>query len=85
MIDANVLALQSGKDVDGKQTSADAKFLTKQMDSSSAEAYKRRLAEDIHKFSKTPQYTDSDFANNVSGIAMQYKLLGTVEMAEIKR
>ena len=85
MTDANVLALQSGKDVDGKQTSADAKFLTKQMDSNSAESYKRRLAEDIHKFSKTPQYTDSDFANNVSGIAMQYKLLGTVEMAEIKR
>ena len=85
MIDANILALQSGKDVDGKQTSSDAKFLTKQMDSNSAESYKRRLAEDIHKFSKTPQYTDSDFANNVSGIAMQYKLLGTVEMAEIKR
>ena len=85
MLDMNVLSLQTGKDVDGKQTSASASYLTKSMDTIGAEAYKKRLATDIHKFSKTPQYTDSDFANNVSGVAMQYKLLGTVEMAEIKR
>ena len=85
MLDMNMLSLQSGKDIEGRQTNVGAQYLTKSMDSVSAEAYKKRLATDIHKFSKTPQYTDSDFANNVSGVAMQYKLLGTVEMAEIKR
>ncbi|KRK73178.1 phage portal protein [Lacticaseibacillus nasuensis] len=83
--DANMLLLKSGITGTGQQTSVDAKYINKEYDVSGTEAYKKRIAEDIHKFSHTPDLTDSNFASNVSGVAMKYKLLGTVELAAIKR
>lgn len=83
--DANMLLLKSGINANGQQTSVDAKYINKEYDVSGTEAYKKRIAEDIHKFSHTPDLTDSNFASNVSGVAMKYKLLGTVELAAIKR
>ncbi|MDV3545515.1 phage portal protein, partial [Leuconostoc falkenbergense] len=44
-----------------------------------------RLAHDIHKFSHTPDLTDENFAGNASGVAMKYKVLGTIELASTKR
>lgn len=83
--DANMLLLKSGISAGGQQTSVDAKYINKEYDVSGTEAYKKRIADDIHKFSHTPDLTDSNFASNVSGVAMKYKLLGTVELAAIKR
>ncbi len=54
----------------------DASFLVKQSDYNAVEVYKKRLREDIHKFSMTPDLTDSSFASNVSGVAMKYKVFG---------
>jgi SPP1 family phage portal protein len=85
MMDMNILALQSGKDQDGNATSVDAKYLTKQMDSVSAEAYKQRLQNDIHKFAKVPDFEDGDFSSNTSGVALKYRLYGTIQYSSIKR
>ncbi|WP_333603545.1 phage portal protein [Lactobacillus acetotolerans] len=85
MKDANMLLLRSGISSSGNQTSVDAKYINKEYDVNGTEAYKKRLASDIHKFSHTPDLTDEKFSSNISGIAMKYKLLGTVEMAAIKR
>ena len=55
---------------------SDAKWLIKDLNSTTGESLKTRIQEDIHKFSFTPSMTDKDFANNASGVAMKYKLMG---------
>ncbi|QBO35389.1 phage portal protein [Periweissella cryptocerci] len=76
MARANILALQSGVDSSGKQTQMGANYIYKQYDVAGIEAYKKRLTNDIHKFSYTIDLTDSEFMGNISGEAMKYKLLG---------
>lgn len=51
-------------------------FVLKQ--SAENEEIKNRIVSDIHKLSFTPDMSDNNFANNVSGVAMKYKLLGTL-------
>lgn len=85
MKNANMLLLKSGTNFSGQQTSVDAKYINKEYDVNGTEAYKKRLASDIHKFSHTPDLNDENFAGNSSGVAMKYKVLGTVEMAATKR
>lgn len=63
---------------------SDAQFLTKSVDYQSVEVYKTRTREDIHKFSMTPDLTDTSFASNASGVAMKYKLLGLENTAVTK-
>jgi len=84
MKDSNMLLLKSGMTVNGTQTTVDAKYINKSYDVVGSEAYKKRVAGDIHKFSHTPDLTDENFASNSSGVAMQYKVLGTVELASTK-
>jgi SPP1 family phage portal protein len=60
---------------------ADAKWLTKAMQDTASENYKNRLESDIHKFSFTPDLSDEQFAGNISGEAMKYKLWGIEQMA----
>ena len=69
----------------GQQTNVDAGYIHKEYDVTGTEAYKDRLAHDIHKFSHTPDLTDENFAGNASGVAMKYKVLGTIELASTKR
>lgn len=83
--DSNTLFLRSGISATGQQTNVSAEYIYKQYDVAGTEAYKKRIADDIHKFSHTPNLTDENFAANTSGVAMQYKLLGTVELAATKR
>lgn len=58
------------------QGDGDADWLVKNQDYTGIESYKSRIVQDIHKFSKTANLTDEEFAGNVSGIALQYKLWG---------
>ena len=58
-------------------------FVLKQ--SSNNEEIKNRIVSDIHKLSFTPDMSDNNFANNVSGVAMRYKLLGTLNNISNKR
>jgi SPP1 family phage portal protein len=61
-----------------------AEFLTRQIDQQGNELLRQSLADDIHKFSCVPSMTDKDFASNVSGVAMQFKLLGLNQITKIK-
>ncbi|MGL5712239.1 MAG: phage portal protein [Paraclostridium sp.] len=61
-----------------------AEFLTKNINDSAVENYKNRLQDDIHKFSMVPALTDEQFAGNVSGEAMKYKLMGLENLCSIK-
>ena len=85
MKQANMLLLKSGVSVTGQQTNVDAQYIHKEYDVTGTESYKERLAHDIHKFSHTPDLTDENFAGNASGVAMKYKVLGTIELASTKR
>lgn len=58
-----------------------ADYLIKSADYQSIEVYKTRLREDIHKFSMTPDLTDTSFASNASGVAMKYKVFGLENIA----
>ena len=61
-----------------------AEWLTKTMQSEAGESFKDRLAQDIHKFSMTPNLTDESFAGNISGVALEFKLWGLEQMAAQK-
>lgn len=63
---------------------SDLSFLTRQIDQAGNEMLRQSIADDIHKFSCVPSMTDKDFAANVSGVAMQYKLLGLNQITKIK-
>ena len=52
-----------------------AEWLIKELNDTALENHKSRLNADIHKFSKVPDMSDEQFAGNVSGIALQHKLL----------
>lgn len=55
-------------------TGAKAEYLFKDLPDQALENYKNRLVDDIHKFSSVPNMSDENFANNLSGVSMQFKL-----------
>ena len=61
-----------------------AEWLIKNTDDQNTENMKIRLDKDIHKFSHCPDMSDENFAGNSSGIAIQYKLLGTENLISVK-
>ena len=84
MKDANTLLLQAGMSANGQQTSADAGYIYKQYDVSGTEAYKNRLANDIHRFSRIPNLEDDRFNATSSGIALLYKMIGLEQVRKNK-
>lgn len=67
--------------VDGE---GDVGWVTKTIQDAATENYKNRLDSDIHKFSMTPKLTDEDFAGNLSGVALEFKLWGLEQLAAQK-
>ena len=65
-------------------TDGKAEYLLKNINDSALENYKNRLVEDIHKFAQIPNLTDEQFAGNVSGESMKYKLMGLENIISIK-
>lgn len=61
-----------------------AEYLTRTFDESGVEILKKAIEQDIHKFSHIPCMTDESFGGNVSGIAMEFKLLGLENITKIK-
>ena len=61
-----------------------AEWLIKNASDTNVENQKIRLDQDIHKFAKCPNLTDDNFAGNTSGIAIEYKTLGTENLVSIK-
>ena len=56
------------------EASGKAEYLFKDIPDTALENYKNRLVDDIHKFSSVPNMSDENFANNLSGVSMQFKL-----------
>jgi SPP1 family phage portal protein len=83
--EARTLFLKSGSTGSGQQTTVSADYIHKQYDTAGVEAYKNRLYKNIHSFSRTPDVSDENFASNASGVAMQYKQLGVIQLAKTKR
>ena len=50
-------------------------WLVKQTNDAYIENIKTRLDQDIYKFSNTVNMSDKEFANNLSGVAIEYKLM----------
>ena len=63
---------------------SDAKWLTKTGSDATVENVKNRLDRDIHKFSKTPDMSDTAFGGNASGVAIKYKTLPMENVVAIK-
>lgn len=64
--------------------STKAEYLTRTFDESGVEILKKAIEQDIHKFSHVPCMTDEAFGGNVSGVAMEFKLLGLENITKIK-
>ncbi len=63
---------------------ARAEYLTRTFDEAGVELLRKAIEQDIHKFSHIPCMTDESFAGNVSGVAMEFKLLGMENITKIK-
>lgn len=61
-----------------------AQYLSKSLDESGVEILRKSIASDIHKFALVPDMSDQEFAGNVSGEAMKYKLLGLEQLTRKK-
>ncbi|MEK4968602.1 phage portal protein [Cytobacillus sp. FSL R7-0696] len=74
MKEKNLLLLRTEPTTTGTSTQADAGYIYKQYDVAGSEAYKDRIANDIHMFTATPNMNDENFGGVQSGEAMKYKL-----------
>lgn len=81
---ANLMLLEGGMDMSGRPTSLHAEYLYKQYDVAGKEAYNKRLQDDIHKFTQTPDLSDDSFAGTQSGVALKYKLFGLEQIRSTK-
>lgn len=54
----------------------DVKFVTKDVQVEALDSHLNRLEKNIHKFSQVPDLSDEQFASNLSGIAIKFKLFG---------
>lgn len=63
---------------------AKAEYLTRTYDEAGVEVLKKAIEQDIHKFSHIPCMSDESFGGNVSGVAMEFKLLGMENITKIK-
>jgi phage portal protein, SPP1 family len=79
---ARLLQLKPSVDINGTEGKVDAKYLYKQYDVNGVESYKKRIVNDIHKYTNTPDMTDTNFSGIQSGEAMKYKLFG-LEQARV--
>lgn len=61
-----------------------AEYITHTFDESGVELLRKAIEQDIHKFSHIPCMTDESFGGNVSGVAMEFKLLGMENITKIK-
>lgn len=63
---------------------AKAEYITRTFDEQGVEVLKKAIEQDIHKFSHVPCMTDENFGGNVSGVAMEFKLLGLENITKTK-
>lgn len=71
---ARIILARSRKDAQGHSGSVNVDYIYKQYDVAGVEAYKKRLKQDIHMLTYTPDPTDDNFSGVQSGEAMKYKM-----------
>lgn len=64
--------------------SGDMRFVTKEIQTDALNSHLERLEKNIHKFAQVPDLTDENFANNLSGVAIRFKLFGLETKCIIK-
>ncbi len=74
-------SMKENRLINVQDENAEASFLVKNIPDTALENYKNRLVNDIHKFSSVPNLTDESFSNNLSGVAIKYKLMGLENIA----
>lgn len=57
-------------------TGAKAEYLSKVLNEADTKVLRDDLKDDIHRLSHVPDLSDESFGNNLSGVAIKYKLLG---------
>ena len=62
----------------------DVKFITKEIQTEALENHLNRLEKNIYKFSQVPDLSDENFAGNLSGVAIRFKLFGLETKCIIK-
>lgn len=55
---------------------AEARYLSKVLSESDMAVLRDNIRQDIHRFSMVPDLSDESFGNNLSGVAIKYKLMG---------
>lgn len=84
MKEANLVLVKPPSTTEGSPGSVDVKYIYKQYDVEGVESYKRRLQNDIHKYTFTPDLNDENFSGVQSGESMKYKLFGLEQIRSIK-
>lgn len=54
----------------------DMKFITKEIQTEAINSHLERLEKNVHKFAQVPDLSDENFAGNLSGVAIRFKLFG---------
>lgn len=54
----------------------DMRFVTKEIQTDAINSHLDRLDKNIHKFAQVPDLSDENFAGNLSGVAIKFKLFG---------
>lgn len=70
--------------VTGKPSETAAGYLTKELDENNVSMLRDALLDDFHKVTYVPNMNDENFAGNVSGEAMKYKLFGLLQLMSVK-
>lgn len=82
--DTAMKRLKAKKVVELPGDGAKMKYITRTFDEAGVEILKKAIEQDIHKFSHIPCMSDESFGGNVSGVAMEFKLLGMENITKIK-
>lgn len=64
---------------------ASVEWLTKSFDESQLQVLVKSIKDDIHQTSYVPNMNDENFAGNISGEAMKYKLFGLLQLIATKQ
>ncbi|WP_270312599.1 phage portal protein [Vagococcus fluvialis] len=67
-----------------KENGVGAEWLTKTFSEKDVDVLSKSIEKDIHKVTYTPNLNDENFAGNISGEAMKYKLFGLLQLLVTK-
>lgn len=68
----------------GTKNDTAASYLTKELNEAGVTLLREAILDDLHKITYVPNMNDENFAGNVSGEAMKYKLFGLLQLMSVK-